>query len=107
MRRCFELLCVMATTAKDFIKSRTLKSVQPVINEFLSSAAKDSRLKDKKSVYRVSQRYKLQLTLLRQLGFLTVHLNFQENEIQDVLVAATPYLSSKQPLPLQVGRSYL
>lgn len=92
----------MAVTSGDFIRSRTLKDILPIITGFLSSSAENSKLKDKNSVYRTSQNYKFQLMLLSELGALAVHINLQEKELHSILVAATPYLSSKQPLPLQV-----
>jgi hypothetical protein len=40
------------------------------------------------------------------MGDLVVHLNLQEREVDQVLTAATPYLSSLQPAPLQVYISH-
>lgn len=74
----------------------------PILNATLLNTVQDSKLKDKKSVYRMSQKYKLQRTLLRELGHLAVYISLQEKELNDVLEAAAPYLSSKQPNPLQV-----
>lgn len=93
----------MAVTSGDFIRSRTLKDILPIITGFLCTSAENSKLKDKNSVYRTSQNYKFQLMLLSELGALAVHINLQEKELNSILVAASPYLSSKQPIPLQVN----
>lgn len=50
----------------------------------------------------MSQKYKLQRILLKELGHLSVYICLQEKELNSVLTAASPYLSSRQPLPLQV-----
>ncbi|XKL62854.1 hypothetical protein PGB90_002687 [Kerria lacca] len=101
MKRCFQLLCIIATVARDFIRTRTLTDILPVINNFLLTSAVDSKLKDKNSVYRMSQKYKLQFTILSELGYLALYICLQEKDINSLLVSITPYLSSQQPLPLQ------
>ncbi|XP_065213108.1 TELO2-interacting protein 1 homolog [Planococcus citri] len=103
LRRCFELICIMAVTARDFIRTRTLNEILPILNNFLSSSSIDSKLKDRKSIYRMSQKYKLQHTLLRELGHLSMYICLQEKELYTVLAVASLYLSSKQPQPLQLA----
>ncbi len=107
MRRCFELLCIMSVSARDFIRLRTLNDVLPLIQNFLTKSIEDSRFKGKNSVYRMSQEYKLQHILLRELGPLAVYISLQEGHIQPLLSTITPYLSSSQPLPLQVRKNYI
>lgn len=55
----------------------------------------------------MSQKYKLQNILLRELGHLSVYICLQEKDLNSVLVAASPYLSSRQPQPLQVRMIFL
>lgn len=105
--RCFELLCIMIATAKDFLRSRTLQDILPVINKFLCDSAHESVLKDKNSVYRMSQQYKLQRIFLNNLGYVAIQADLQENELHSILSAVSLYLSSRQPLPLQVSDYYI
>jgi hypothetical protein len=70
--------------------------------QVLTKSSTESKKKDKGSSYRFTQLFKLQKELLSNMGDLAVHLNLQEREIEQVLTAAAPYLSSLQPLPLQV-----
>ncbi|KDR09792.1 TELO2-interacting protein 1 homolog [Zootermopsis nevadensis] len=101
VNRSFGLLCVLAQTAKDFIRSRTLKHVLLPLCQVLTKSSIESKKKDRVSSYRFTQLFKLQKELLSNMGDLVVHLNLQEREIEQVLTAAAPYLSSLQPLPLQ------
>ncbi|XP_069692275.1 TELO2-interacting protein 1 homolog isoform X2 [Periplaneta americana] len=101
VNRSFALLCVMAQTAKDFIRARTLKQVLQPLCDTLSKSAPESRKKDKGSAYRFTQLFKLQLQLLSELGDLVINLNLQERQLDQVMTAAAPYLSSLQPRPLQ------
>jgi len=74
----------------------------PPLCQILTKSCLESKKKDKGSSYRFTQLFKLQKELLSKMGDLAVHLNLQEREIDQVLTAAAPYLSSLQPLPLQV-----
>lgn len=49
-----------------------------------------------------SQSYKLQKAILECLGQLGIDLELQEEDLEVLMTAASPYLSSEQPLPLQV-----
>lgn len=100
-QHAFQLLIVLAHTAKDFIRARTLSDVLPSMWDVLITSSKNSRLKDSGSVYRHSQLYKLQLLILSSLGPLAVDIGLQEKELHQTLHATTPYLSSNQPVPLQ------
>lgn len=103
VRQSFDLLCIMAVTARDFIKSRTLKDVFPSLTSYLQQTASESALKDKRSLYWTSQQYKLQLCLLQELGNLAVYIDLQEKEMHAILKTVLPYLSNKQPHPLQMA----
>lgn len=101
VNRSFSLLCVMAQTAKDFIRARTLKQVLHPLCDLLTRSAPESRKKDKGSAYRFTQLFKLQLQVLVELGDLVVNLSLQERQLDQVMAAAAPYLSCLQPQPLQ------
>ncbi|XP_071442976.1 TELO2-interacting protein 1 homolog [Hetaerina americana] len=101
MHCAFNLLLVLALVAKSFITERTLRKVLPELSKFLMKQSKMSCKKDSASVYRFSQAYKLQYSLLSGLGDLAINLEFQEQDLCEMLAATTPYLSSLQPQPLQ------
>ncbi|XP_054267059.1 TELO2-interacting protein 1 homolog [Macrosteles quadrilineatus] len=115
IHRAFLLLCTLASNSRDFIRARTLKQVLPALCKVLSHSADASILRDSGSAYRLTQQYKLQRALLSNLGQLAEDLQLQEREVHQLLIAASPYLSIRQPLPLQdccmglfkqVGTSY-
>ncbi|XP_046687926.1 TELO2-interacting protein 1 homolog, partial [Homalodisca vitripennis] len=101
IHRAFVLLSTLGNTARDFIRSRTLKQVLPSLCKILQDSASQSLLKDSGSAYRLTQLYKLQRTLLDGLGQLALDLSVQERRIYDILEAAKEYLSVRQPAPLQ------
>ncbi|XP_046389481.1 TELO2-interacting protein 1 homolog isoform X2 [Ischnura elegans] len=101
MHRAFNLLMVLSVAAKSFIRDRTLRKVLPEIRKFLLKQSKISLKKDSASAYRFSQAYKLQCSLLNGLGELAVNVEFQEQDISEMLTATAPYLSCQQPQPLQ------
>lgn len=78
------------------------REVMPAVCRVLQDSASMSLLKDAGSAYRLTQLYKLQRALLAGLGTLSLNLSLQERDIYNIALAATPYLSNKQPLPLQV-----
>lgn len=124
----FHLLETLARLSKDFIRSRTSKyvyytnitlayipfltiydlffsvfrDVLPAILEALSKLAKESYLKDKGAVYRCSQSYKLQETILNNLGRILNYLDSLEADFVKSALIVANYLSNKQPQPLQV-----
>lgn len=81
------------------------KVFNPLI-DFLTSSAKGSLKQDSGSAYRYTQGYKLQLALLSGLGDLAVNLELHVENLLSLLNACTVYLSSLQPLPLQVLSRY-
>lgn len=103
IRTAFQLLQTMARTAKDFLMSRTVKEAIPQFEKFLKSSSGDSYLKDRASVYRFSQKYKTQLSLLSGLGPLVYHLQLKGQDFYGLLSVSLPYLSCNQPHPLQAA----
>ncbi|XP_075231427.1 telo2 interacting protein 1 isoform X2 [Lycorma delicatula] len=101
MNRAFKLLQTLASTSKDFIRFRVLREVLPPVCNVLKNKAAESILKDTKSAYRLTQQYKLQKCLLEGLGQLAVDIELTEYNINEIMDAATPYLNSLQPQPLQ------
>ncbi|XP_027842762.2 TELO2-interacting protein 1 homolog [Aphis gossypii] len=100
-REAFNVLTTMASTAKDFIRSRSLKQVLPTITERLASSAKQSRKVAKGSVYFTSHKYKMQYTILSGLADFVLNLNFFEKDMHDVSNSVAYYLDKDQPIELQ------
>lgn len=124
-REAFNILATMASTAKEFIRSRSLKyvycknklmnkklikyiilmkirEVMPAIVERLTSSAKESKKVLKGSAYYTSHKYKMQFTILCNLGDLILNLNFIEKDMYDISEAMTYYLDKNQPIDFQV-----
>ncbi|XP_060879820.1 TELO2-interacting protein 1 homolog isoform X1 [Metopolophium dirhodum] len=100
-REAFNVLTTMASTAKDFIRSRSLKQVLPTIIERLASNAKESNNVLKGSVYFTSHKYKMQYTILSGLADFVLNLNFLEKDMYDVSNSVAHYLEKDQPIELQ------
>ncbi|XP_066906562.1 TELO2-interacting protein 1 homolog isoform X2 [Halyomorpha halys] len=101
LQRAFSLLVSLAQYSKDFIRSRTLKDVLPSLNHVLKDRSKESKNKSPAGAYSLTQTYKLQLLLLSSLGKVSLDLELAPKDVQSLLVSTVPYLSTKQPLPLQ------
>lgn len=101
LARNFNLLCALADTSGDFLRSRCIKLALPPLFEFLRRSAHDSSLQDSASAYRFTQAYKLQLSLLQGLGSLAAALSMSGRPLRDLVAVCAPYLSSQQPRPLQ------
>ncbi|GLV45261.1 Telo2 interacting protein 1 [Carabus blaptoides fortunei] len=99
--KSFELLIVLAKLSKDFIRHRTSKNIFSNICGHLKNLAEKSYLKDRGSAYRYTQDYKFQLNLLSNLAQLITNLDMTEQDVEKAMDAASPYLSDRQPLPLQ------
>ncbi|XP_025829077.1 TELO2-interacting protein 1 homolog [Agrilus planipennis] len=97
----FQLLITLARLSKWFVRSRTVKEAFPNILTLLDKLSKESYLKDKGSPYRYTQAYKLQLTLLENLARIVVDLEMIDKDTEKIIFSVLPYLSDKQPLPLQ------
>lgn len=100
-REAFNVLTTMASTAKDFIRSRSLKQVLPTIIDRLASSAKQSNNILKGSVYLTSHKYKMQHTILSGLADFVLNLNFLEKDMYDVSNSVAHYLKKDQPIELQ------
>ncbi|KAK9507627.1 hypothetical protein O3M35_007443 [Rhynocoris fuscipes] len=100
LNRAFSLLKTLGKLSRDFIRVRTIKEVLPSLCSTLKLTAKDS-LKCEKDAYKLSQKFKLQLSLLKGIGEIILDIEFSEKEVDSILVAITPYLSDRQPQQLQ------
>lgn len=103
MRWAIELLVTMASVSKDFIRARAIKEVLPHIYRFLKKSSRDSYLKDAGSSYRLSLAFALQLCSLRALPRLAPELALAREPLEDAMHSVDPYLSKKQPKPLQAA----
>lgn len=74
----------------------------PQIKKILIDLSKLSYLKDAGAAYRYTQAYKLQITIVQQLGRVVTDLDLADCYINEAMEAVIPYLNDKQPLPLQV-----
>lgn len=75
----------------------------PKLLKYLEIAADESYLKDRGAAYRYTQKYKFQLTLLENFGELFKLLDITEDaNIRLAVESGIPYLSNKQPKPMQV-----
>ncbi|XP_063229283.1 TELO2-interacting protein 1 homolog [Bacillus rossius redtenbacheri] len=102
MRRSFELLRTLALTARDFIRSRTLKDVLPKMWWFLSKRCAGNR-RGHGAPHAFAQEFKLQQELLEGLGSLVECLELSERDVDGLLSVVLPYLSREQPQPLQTA----
>ncbi|XP_050532254.1 TELO2-interacting protein 1 homolog [Daktulosphaira vitifoliae] len=100
-REAFNLLNTMGILSKDFIRSRLLKQVIPSIIDRLKSSSKESRNIHQDSFYFTNHKYKLQSTILKNIGDLVLNLNFLEKDLYEVLNSVAYYLDKNQPLILQ------
>lgn len=78
------------------------RELLPKLKNLLEESAQTSYLKDKGSAYRYSQQYKFQLEVLTLIPKILYNLDVDEIVIDDVISSVKPYLSDKQPQPLQV-----
>ncbi|XP_075976234.1 telo2 interacting protein 1 isoform X2 [Anticarsia gemmatalis] len=101
VRRAFDLLVTMAELSRDFIRSRAVKEVLPHIYKLLQDSSSASYLQDVGSVYRAGPRYSLQVSALAALAQLVTRLALAGAPLHRAMAAVLPYLSNKQPKPLQ------
>ncbi|CAB3376131.1 Hypothetical predicted protein [Cloeon dipterum] len=98
LRLSFELLCIVASCSKNFIRHRCLEQVLPSICQFVR---KQATVTSRHRETMLSQSMKLQKVALDRLAPLARDLDLQEEEIHTILEACSPYLSSEQPVVLQ------
>ncbi|KAF7277814.1 hypothetical protein GWI33_009231 [Rhynchophorus ferrugineus] len=103
MRLSMNLLSVLAKLSKDFIRMRTVKEALPSIMNTLKKLAPESFLKDRRTAYRYSQNYKLQLIVLKSAGPVLALLDVDNKHIGDFMDIVFLYLSVKQPKELQMA----
>lgn len=83
------------------------REVLPSMYKFVGRAARDSYRKDVGSSYRASAAFGAQARALAALAQLAPALRLRGRALRLALRAALPYLSDKQPRPLQVPLSYM
>ncbi|XP_072413062.1 TELO2-interacting protein 1 homolog [Chiloscyllium punctatum] len=97
--RAFQVLCRLADTCGDFLKSRVSKNILPKVIGYLVSQAPVSAKAG--PIYSHTLVYKLQLAELQGLGKLCEKLDLGETDLDMVANTCLPYLSSRQPPKLQ------
>ncbi|XP_056241832.1 TELO2-interacting protein 1 homolog [Seriola aureovittata] len=97
--RAFRVLCTLGETCGDFLRRRVSKEVLPKLSSSLGRQAPISAKAG--PVYTHTVSYKLQLAILQGLGSLCQRLDLGEAELDAVCEACLPYLSCRQPFPLQ------
>ncbi|CAH0723534.1 unnamed protein product, partial [Brenthis ino] len=102
LRKAFDLFVVLADVSKDFIRSRAVKEVLPVVYAYLSRAAAHSRLQDAGAAYRRRAAFALQAAALAALPRLAAALRLRAARLAAAAAAASPYLHRCQPKPLQM-----
>ncbi|CAH2239620.1 jg19141 [Pararge aegeria aegeria] len=102
LKGAFELFVVLASLAKDFLRSRAVRDVLHPMYKFLACTALQSQLKDTGSAYRLSTAYTLQLVVLSALPALLADLALDDERLMEAMTCAQRYLSNKQPKPLQM-----
>ncbi|XP_014259802.1 TELO2-interacting protein 1 homolog isoform X2 [Cimex lectularius] len=101
IHRAFVLLTTLGNTSKDFVRAQTLKEVMPSLCKVLSDSAEKSKNEKSTGSYVLSQQYKLQLALLKDIGTLCANMDVLGKELECVLDALDLYLSKFQPKALQ------
>ncbi|GCB72985.1 hypothetical protein scyTo_0002285 [Scyliorhinus torazame] len=97
--RAVKVLCKLADTSGDFLRSRVSKDILPKMTRYLVSQGPVSAKAG--PIYKHTLSYKLQLAELRGFGKLCEKLDLGETDLDMVASTCLPYLSSRQPLKLQ------
>ncbi|TMW49652.1 hypothetical protein DOY81_005256 [Sarcophaga bullata] len=98
LNRCFSLIEVLATYAKDFITKRSLDDVVPFLKQFLTQAAVHSAQEQQIAK---TQEFKLQLKLLKAFPNLIESLDLDGKHLNEISEIVSLYLSNEQPKDLQ------
>uniref|UniRef100_A0A1B0CKZ0 TTI1 C-terminal TPR domain-containing protein n=1 Tax=Lutzomyia longipalpis TaxID=7200 RepID=A0A1B0CKZ0_LUTLO len=101
LRQCFNLLCLLAQSSRDFIHKRTISDIIPTINKFLTEVAKKSHQNSQQGMYRFSQEFKLIHTILSQYGQLILDIQIDEKNLDKSINCALRFLEKNQPEELQ------
>ncbi|XP_061841525.2 TELO2-interacting protein 1 homolog isoform X2 [Nerophis lumbriciformis] len=97
--QAFRVLCTLAASCGDFLRSRVSKELVPKLSSWLTQQAGISA--QATPVYCQSLAYRMQLLLLEGLGSLCQSLDLAEADLHAVSEACLPYLSCRQPVRLQ------
>uniref|UniRef100_A0A0K8W408 TELO2-interacting protein 1 n=2 Tax=Bactrocera latifrons TaxID=174628 RepID=A0A0K8W408_BACLA len=98
LNRCFTLLNVLATHAKEFILKRSLDDVIPNLKDFLLKSAKNSVME---TITAHTQEYKLQVILLEHFANVIESLQIDGKHLNDIAEIVSLYLAKEQPKELQ------
>ncbi|XP_053946965.1 uncharacterized protein LOC128855805 [Anastrepha ludens] len=98
LNRCFTLLNVLATYAKEFILKRSIDDVIPYLNDFLRNAAKHSR---SETITAQTQEFKLQRILLANFANLIESIQIDGRHLNEIAESVSLYLANEQPKELQ------
>nr|XP_014092507.2 uncharacterized protein LOC106619061 [Bactrocera oleae] len=98
LNRCFTLLNVLATHAKEFILKRSLNDVIPNLKDFLQKSSKNSVME---TITAHTQEYKLQVILLENFANLIESLQIDGKHLNDIAEIVSLYLAKEQPKELQ------
>ena len=97
--KAVNVLCTMTEASGTFMQRRVIKDVVPTMITFLNKQAEVSIKTG--PLYSQSQSFKLQLTVLRSLGFLCRQLDISDTNLSPAVWVCSQYLSCRQPIELQ------
>ncbi|XP_025988611.2 TELO2-interacting protein 1 homolog isoform X2 [Solenopsis invicta] len=101
INHAWQLLHVLANISNDFIRSRTLREVLPLVFKFLTKSSTESINKNSVNIYKFTQTYKTQYELLSTLGIIARLLKLREHELWQILSNTQLYLNARQHTTLQ------
>ncbi|XP_067626325.1 TELO2-interacting protein 1 homolog isoform X2 [Eurosta solidaginis] len=98
LNRCFTLMNILATYAKDFILKRSLDDVIPYLKNFLIKSAHHSRTE---KITAQTQEHKLQVILLKSFANLIESIQIDGKHLNEIVESVSLYLAKEQPKDLQ------
>ena len=97
--RAVEVLHVLCQVCRDFLRKRVSKEIWPTLTSRLKALASESSKADR--LYFQSQRYKLQRAILSHVGHFCHELELSSVDLELLIHACVPYLSTDQPETLR------
>ncbi|XP_064596602.1 TELO2-interacting protein 1 homolog [Liolophura sinensis] len=97
--KTFQTLTSLASVCGEFIMKRTVKGIFPKLTHFLRKQAEISLKAG--PAYKFTVEYKLQFSVLSDLGKLCSMMGVEDMEIETIAKSCLPYLSARQPGLLQ------
>jgi len=101
--KAFNVICNLGSHSGDFIRRKFTKDLLPKLLAFLSKNSRPDAFKMSNITYSHTTLFKLQLTVLNNLGPLLLNSTVSFNELHDVCNACRNYLSSHQPSEFQTA----